>query len=586
MAQVTPSAPPEARPAGVERAVEEGAAMAAGLPPAIARWAASAQPLRRAVVLLLVGTSYFAAAKLGLLVAIVHTSATAVWPPTGIALASLLLLGNQAWPAIAVGAFLANITTHGSVAACAGIATGNTLEALVGAWLVRRYARGREAFFSGLDAFRFTVLAGVLATSVSATFGVLSVTLSGDATWAKFGPIWWTWWLGDMGGAFVVAPLILVWSTGPRVPWNEWTRARAVEAVCAFAALLLAGQAIFGWLAPVGSDPVVLKFLCMPILIWIAYRFDPRTAATGVFVLAAIATLGTVRGALASGPGVLNESLMLIQVYLAVTAMSTLVLAAAVHERTQAERALRATSDELREALTEVEAFSHAVSHDLRTPLSTVYNYAAVLEEDYGGQLDPDTLGRLRRIRASVRSATDLLDELVKFVWAGNPTIPKRMLDMSALAREACAELVVATEDGSAVQFDVGELPPAHGNPQMLGRVLYNLLSNAVKFTRGREARRVTISGRVEGNENVYSVVDNGVGFDPRLGEEMFRPFYQANPVRFAGAGLGLAIAAKIVRRHGGRVGAESDGTSGARFWFTLPEGGIDEPVSGGPAGR
>jgi signal transduction histidine kinase len=586
MAQVTPSAPPEARPARVERAVEEGAAMAAGLPPAIARWAASAQPLRRAVVLLLVGTSYFAAAKLGLLVAIVHTSATAVWPPTGIALASLLLLGNQAWPAIAVGAFLANITTHGSVAACAGIATGNTLEALVGAWLVRRYARGREALFSGLDAFRFTVLAGVLATSVSATFGVLSVTLWGDATWARFGPIWWTWWLGDMGGAFVVAPLILLWSTGPHVPWSQWTRARAVEAVCAFAALLLAGQAIFGWLAPVGSDPVVLKFLCMPILIWIAYRFDPRTAATGVFVLAAIATLGTVRGALASGPGVLNESLMLIQVYLAVTAMSTLVLAAAVHERAQAERALRATSDELREALTEVEAFSHAVSHDLRTPMSTVYNYAAVLEEDYGEQLDPDTLKRLKRIRASVRSATDLLDELVKFVWAGNPTIPKRTLDMTALAREACAELVVATEDGSAVRFDVGELPPAHGNPQMLGRVLYNLLSNAVKFTRGREARRVEISGRVEGNENVYSVVDNGVGFDPRLGEEMFRPFYQANPIRFAGAGLGLAIAAKIVRRHGGRVGAESDGASGARFWFTLPQGGIDELVSGGPAGR
>jgi signal transduction histidine kinase len=121
----------------------------------------------------------------------------------------------------------------------------------------------------------------------------------------------------------------------------------------------------------------------------------------------------------------------------------------------------------------------------------------------------------------------------------------------------------------------------------MLGRVMHNLLSNAVKFTRGRVPRRVVISGRVEEHENVYSVTDSGVGFDPALGDTVFQPFLRPQSERkFAGTGLGLAIAAKIVRGHGGRVGAESDGVSGARFWFTLPTGGIDEPVSGGPAGR
>jgi len=293
----------------------------------------------------------------------------------------------------------------------------------------------------------------------------------------------------------VVAPLILLWSDGPRI---RWTRARAIEAACAFAVLLAVGQGIFGWFAPVGGDPVVLKFLCMPILIWIAYRFDPRFAATGVFAIAVIAVTGTLRTTLASAPGPLNESLVLLQVYLAVAAMSTLVLAAAVFERSQVERALRNTSAELREALTEVEAFSHAVSHDLRQSLATVVNYAAIIEEDHGDHLGPNSVDHLRRIGTSAKSAGELLTDLVKFVWAGDPKFPRLMLDMTALAREACAEVVVDTVDDSAVRFEVCELPPAHGNPQMLGRVLHNLLSNAVKFTRGREPRRVVISGRVE----------------------------------------------------------------------------------------
>src|SRR5262249_2388791 len=143
------------------------------------------------------------------------------------------------------------------------------------------------------------------------------------------------------------------------------------------------------------------------------------------------------------------------------------------------------------------------------------------------------------------------------------------------LAREACAEVVVGSEDGGAVLFDIQELPPARGNPQMLGRVLHNLLSNAVKFTRGRELRRIMISGHVEAGEHGYSVTDNGMGCDPVLGDPGFQPFLRPKVDRaFEGTGLGLAIAARIVRRHGGRVGAESDGSSGARFWFALPSEG------------
>ena len=567
MAQLTPRASPDPR----TRAGSARAAAASGPaegPAAPTGGAARGTP-RRLASLLLLAAVYFVTAKLGFLLAIVHASATAVWPPTGIALAGLLLLGYGAWPGVAIGAFVANITTSGSVATCLGVAAGNTLEALVGAYLVRRFANGRAAFERAMDTFRFVLLAGVVSTAISATFGVTSLALGGDARWSNFGPIWLTWWLGDMGGALVVAPVLLLWA-GDRS--TRWSRGKVVEAAIVLVLLLAVGQGVFGWLVPDVPPAQPLKFLCLPLLAWVAYRFDPRSAATALLLLAAIAVSGTLRSELAARPGELNRSLGLLQIYLAVTAVGTLALAAVVSERSRAEASEHAAFAELREAIAELEAFSHAISHDLRSPIAAVFNYAMLLEQDARGKLDAESVRLIQRMRASAASAGQLLDQLVKFMSAGHPAGETHVVDMTALAREACAEVVVGMEDGATVQFEVQELPPARGIPQLLGRVLHNLLSNAVKFSRGRENRRVVISGRVGEHESVYSVSDNGMGFDPALSEAVFQPFRQPASGRAgAGVGLGLAIAARIVRRHGGRVGAESDGANGARFWFTLP---------------
>src|SRR5271167_4409476 len=126
---------------------------------------------------------YFMAGKPGLSMAFVHPSSTAVWPPTGITLAAFLILGYRVWPAIFLGAFLVNITTAGTILTSLGIATGNTLEGLVGAYLVLRFTRGRSAFDRGPDTFKFAILAGVLSTTVAATFGVTSLSLGGFASW-------------------------------------------------------------------------------------------------------------------------------------------------------------------------------------------------------------------------------------------------------------------------------------------------------------------------------------------------------------------------------------------------------------------
>jgi len=277
---------------------------------------------------------YFAVAKVGLILAFVHASATTVWPPTGLALAANLVLGYWVWPGVLVGAFLANVTTGGDIASSAGVAMGNTLEGFVGAYLVNRFARGRHAFERPQDMLQFAVLAGMVSTAVSATFGVTSLSLAGIARWADYGSIWLTWWLGDAGGALIVAPLLILWIGRPRVQVGP---RRFLEAVFMLACVVVIAQVVFGGWLPARFRNYPIAFLCIPFLVLIAYRFGQRETATAAFVLSGLATWGTLRG---FGPFTLampNESLLLLQGFMVVTTVTAMVLAAAVAENRRAE---------------------------------------------------------------------------------------------------------------------------------------------------------------------------------------------------------------------------------------------------------
>src|SRR5262249_7083778 len=162
-------------------------------------------------------TAYFGAAKLGLTMAIVAEPVTAVWPPTGIALAALLLFGYRAWPGIALGAFLANATTNVPLAAAVGIALGHTLEALPGARRPRRLVKFDSALGRVKDVLSLVVLAGGVSTMVSATIGATSLCLGGSKPWTAYPVLWSVWWLGDAMGNLVVAPLLLTWAGWPRI---------------------------------------------------------------------------------------------------------------------------------------------------------------------------------------------------------------------------------------------------------------------------------------------------------------------------------------------------------------------------------
>jgi diguanylate cyclase (GGDEF)-like protein len=281
---------------------------------------------------------YFVAGKLGLRVAFVNASATPVWPCTGIALAALLVLGNRAWPALLAGAFLVNLTTAGSFATSLGIGIGNTLEGVVGCYLVNRFAAGRQTFESAQDIFKFAFLAGIVSTTVSATIGVTTLASAGFASWSLYGSIWTTWWLGDAVGAVVATPLVLLWWENPRL---QWTRKQLLEVALLFAGLFFIGWIVFGGRFQASLENYPLEYLCVPFLIWAAFRFGRRKAATAIALLAAIATWGTTHGFGPFSRESQNTSLLLLQAFLGIMAITTMALAAEVTEHKHADERVR-----------------------------------------------------------------------------------------------------------------------------------------------------------------------------------------------------------------------------------------------------
>jgi integral membrane sensor domain MASE1/GGDEF domain-containing protein len=289
---------------------------------------------RRLAAMAILAGVYFISGKLGLTLAFVHPSATPVWPPAGIALAALLLFGYELWPAIFVGAFLVNITTAGSLPVCLGIAAGNTLEALVGAWLVNRYARGRNAVYSTPDIFKFALLGGLVSTCIAATLGVSSLVLGGFASWAEYTAIWTTWWLGDAAGTVLVAPLLILWISRPKLRWRQ---KQYLEAAALVVSMVVVGLVVFDGVFNIAGKNYPIEYLCMPFLLWVAYRFGRREAASATVILSATAIWGTLHGYGPFGRASHNESLLLLQTFLSVVGVSTLGLAAAFAERRLAE---------------------------------------------------------------------------------------------------------------------------------------------------------------------------------------------------------------------------------------------------------
>jgi PAS domain S-box-containing protein len=322
------------------------------------------QPLPFILLVVLLAALYFAAAKLGLTMAFVADQVTAVWPPTGIALAAVLLFGNRVWPGIALGAFAANLSTGAAVPVALGITVGNTLEAVTGAWLLQRFLQFSNSLEQLKDALGLILLGAFASTTVSATIGVISLCLGGMEAWSDFAALWWVWWLGDAVGDLVVAPVILAVASALRVP-PAGVRGRPAEAVLLLLLLLGINLVVFaGWLGTAAFEHP-LEYVIFPLVIWSAVRFGQLGTSLVTFLAAAIAIWGTVNG---SGPFAgesVSESLVLLQSYVAVVAATGLLLAAALNELDIIERR-RAAHYAVSQALTQTSSLGEAAPHILQ----------------------------------------------------------------------------------------------------------------------------------------------------------------------------------------------------------------------------
>jgi signal transduction histidine kinase len=525
-------------------------------------------PGRRAALLTLLFVAYVAAGKLGLSLAFVNASASAVWPPTGIALAACLLAGRWVWPAIFAGAFVVNITTTPALVPSLVIACGNTLEGIVGAWLVERSARGVSAFDTAPRLLRYAG-AAMIGAALAATIGV-GALLAGDLAPAAAAPsIWLTWWLGDFSGAVLVAPAIICWIRARDFPlvWRHW-----LEATLLVLALFLSCYLVFGPTVP-GIRHYPLMFFVLPALLWVALRFGRREVTAALLVTASLSTIGTLNGYGPFGRGTPAESLLLLQAYLSVTSVVMLSLAAEFRRRRAIEEQMRVLNEELANQVRVKDEFLATLSHELRTPLNAVLGWSHMLRDK--SLPEPFRMKALDAIRRNVAVQGQLVSDILDVSRMSSHTLridrqPVRLAAVVEDAAETVGPLIASRNLNLSIAVPADVV--VHADAPRLQQVLWNLLANAAKFTPENGAVGLTATRKAGSVEIVVS--DSGPGIDAAFLPHVFEPFRQADQTTtraHGGLGLGLAITHELVSLHGGTIAAANQEGGGAVFTVTLP---------------
>jgi len=518
---------------------------------------------------------YALAVRLGLAFNPVAGFATLVWPPAGIALAVVLLLGNRLLPGVFLGACTAALLARAPLLVTLGIAVGGTCQVLAAATLLRRVPTFSITLERVTSVVALIVGAAVACTTISATVGVGTLYVAGLVRPSQLPEAWRAWWVGGMVGILLFAPLILAWSTRPRarreLHWVE--KAALVASLTVVSALTFFENMLH---VPKLATPFHPADLLVVVLLWAAIRFGQRGATAAVLGVSVVAIVATV---LKDGPfrqPVLTDSFLLLQTYMAIVAATCLMFGATIAERRIANQDARRAELAAETANRAKSQFLAVMSHELRTPLNAIQGFAELLHTGVYGPLNEKQADAVQRIVQNEKSLLAMINEMLGFVDAERGPLAGASEDVLVadafdgverlIRQEVARKHLVVQRELAAPRLAV------RADPTALQQVLVSLLSNATKYT--GDGGTITLGADGDGEKVRMRVSDTGIGIRREEIERIFEPFFQADSGttrQYSGVGLGLTIARNLVQNMSGEVTIASEVGQGTTATVVLP---------------
>ena len=555
--------------------------------------------------IIIVAVLYYVAARFGYFLAFEGTQSLPTWPPSGIAFALIILLGRSSWPGITIGALVANVMAYWNspgmpaqtiISISSLIAIGSTLEAVVGNYLVKEWINDPFPFKQTKNAFRFLFVTLLIAI-IGSGIGTFSLWINNGIPAGSFLRVSFSWWVGNVVGILLFTPFIL---SLVRKQYFKFSKDKILE----ISVFLVSALSLY-FLLQVDYLSVTLEralpFLVLPFLLWLAFRFDLFVAISAVVITSIFSIYITT---LNFGPFVLStpySSMFLLQIFVGMVSISTIILAATVTERAEvqlklvkfnenleemvkarthelneqietrkkAEEKLQGTNKELSKRNTELDNFVYSVSHDLRAPIASVLGLINLAKQDTDMSMKDVYLDMINN---SALQQDNFIKEILDQSRNSRLEVKREEVLFQSIIDDTFNQLRFATSTGKAVEKSiiVKQDKPFLSDPWRIKVILNNIISNAIRYRNGKDPI-INVDVKVEDHQAKLTIEDNGRGISKEHIDKVYQMFYRATDDG-AGSGLGLYIVKETIDKLKGTIDISSEEGKGTKVTFQIPE--------------